>query len=58
MVVHDGRHEDGMRHFLNDVHSLYLKVLLNPFFKPYSRIASPEFDANVKVLARRYLGVA
>ena len=32
------------------------QLLLNPFYKPHSRIESPEFDARVKALARRYLG--
>jgi hypothetical protein len=37
---------------------LYIKALLNPFYAPGSRLDSPEFDARVKQLARRYLGYA
>lgn len=57
MVMYDGaKSEDALKHFFTDVHALYLKHLLNPFYKPHTAIESPEFDARVKALARRYLG--
>jgi len=34
---------------------LYLKALLNPFYKPHSAITAKGFDAKVKALAVRYL---
>ncbi len=38
------------------MHELYIKVLLNPFYAPGSRIDSPEFDARVQDKAKRYVG--
>ena len=54
MLLHDVRNEDGIRSFFNDVHELYVKVLMNPFYQPNTPIASPLFDSRVKTLGRRY----
>jgi trafficking protein particle complex subunit 2 len=57
LLLHDGgRNEDGIRGFFVEVHDLYTKVLLNPFYAPHSRIESRDFDARVRALAKRYLG--
>ena len=54
MLLHDVRNEDGIRNFFHDVHELYVKVLMNPFHGFNTPIASPLFDARVKVLGRKY----
>ena len=36
--------------------SLLSQLLLNPFYKPQSRIESTEFDERVRSMARKYLG--
>jgi|APLak6261665176_1056049.scaffolds.fasta_scaffold09105_3 hypothetical protein len=56
MMLHDGRNEDGIRGFCSEVHELYVKLLLNPFYLPHSRIDNKDFDARIRALARRYLG--
>jgi len=56
MLLHDGRNDDGIRGFCAEVHELYVKVLLNPFYTPHTRIESRDFDARVRALARRYIG--
>ena len=56
LVLHESRNEEGIKSFCADVHELYVKVLLNPLYTPYSAIESRDFDARVKALARRYLG--
>ena len=48
--------QDGIRTFCNEVHELYIKLLLNPFYVPGSRIDHPDFDARVQQVARRYAG--
>ena len=54
MLLHDVRNEDGIRNFFHDVHELYVKVLMNPFYTPNTTIASPLFDSRVKTLGRKY----
>ena len=54
MLLHDVRNEDGIRNFFHDVHELYVKVLMNPFYDPKDPISSALFDARVKVLGRKY----
>ncbi|KAJ3189163.1 Trafficking protein particle complex subunit 2 [Gaertneriomyces sp. JEL0708] len=55
MLLHDTQNTDGIRNFFQDVHELYIKVLLNPFMEPNSKITSPQFDARLKALARKWL---
>ena len=57
MLLHDARNEDGIRGFFTEVHELYVKLLLNPFYVPHSRIEHKDFDARVRALARKYLGM-
>jgi hypothetical protein len=48
------RHTRAAGNFFHDVHELYVKVLMNPFHEFNTPIASPLFDARVKVLGRKY----
>ena len=54
MLLHDVRNEDGIKNFFQEVHELYVKVLMNPFYDPKDPISSALFDARVKVLGRKY----
>ncbi|EOY04763.1 SNARE-like superfamily protein isoform 1 [Theobroma cacao] len=55
MLLHDSRNDDGIKSFFQEVHELYIKVLLNPLYLPGSRITSSHFDTKVRALARKYL---
>lgn len=55
MLLHDTRNEDGIKSFFQEVHELYIKILLNPLYVPGSRITSAYFDTRVRALARKYL---
>jgi hypothetical protein len=56
LILHETRNEEGIRAFCSEVYELYVKVLLNPLYVPYSKIDNRDFDARVRALARRYLG--
>ncbi|KAJ9537757.1 hypothetical protein OSB04_030490, partial [Centaurea solstitialis] len=55
MLLHDSRNDDGIKSFFQDVHELYIKILLNPLYLPGSRVTSSHFDTKVRALARKYL---
>ncbi|CAI9281301.1 unnamed protein product [Lactuca saligna] len=55
MLLHDSRNDDGIKTFFQEVHELYIKILLNPLYLPGSRVTSSHFDTKVRALARRYL---
>ena len=55
LLLHRSRSADAVRASFTEVHELYLKVLLNPFYKPQSPITAKGFDAKVKALAQRHL---
>nr|AFS50006.1 SNARE-like protein [Dendrobium officinale] len=55
MLLHDSRNEDAIKSFFQEVHELYLKILLNPLYLPGSRITSSHSDTKVRALARKYL---
>ncbi|GAQ85877.1 trafficking protein particle complex subunit [Klebsormidium nitens] len=55
MLLHDLKSEDGIKNFFQEVHELYIKILLNPLYVPGSKITSPQFDARVRMLAKKYL---
>jgi hypothetical protein len=57
LLLHDGRSDDVIKAFFRDVHELYLKVMLNPFFMPSSRISTPGFTQKVRILARQHFRV-
>ncbi|CAN7091415.1 unnamed protein product [Brassica rapa subsp. narinosa] len=49
MLLHDSRNEDGIKSFFQEVHELYIKILLNPLYLPGSRITSTHFDTKATV---------
>ncbi|KNE65144.1 hypothetical protein AMAG_10797 [Allomyces macrogynus ATCC 38327] len=55
MLLHDSKNEDGIRNFFTDVHELYVKSLMNPFYEVNDPIDNPAFDLKVRTIARRYL---
>ncbi|KAL6050878.1 Trafficking protein particle complex subunit 2 [Balamuthia mandrillaris] len=55
MMLHDTKNEDGIKYFFHEVYELYLKVLLNPFYKANTPITSSTFQKRVKHLGRKYL---
>ncbi|KAF2068366.1 hypothetical protein CYY_010309 [Polysphondylium violaceum] len=54
MLLHEKKDEDAIRNFFVEVHDLYLKILLNPFYAYNSPITSTAFDNKVKKLGTKY----
>jgi len=54
MLLHDKKDEDAIKNFFSDVHELYVKILMNPFYVVNSSITSSVFDARVKKLTAKY----
>ncbi|KAI8899859.1 Sedlin [Globomyces pollinis-pini] len=55
MLLHDTMNTDGIKHFFQECHELYIKVLLNPFMDVNGIVSSGLFDQRVKVHARKWL---
>ena len=55
LLLHEGRNEDAVKAFFAEVHELYTKQLLNPFYTYDTPIVSPVFNARIRALARRYI---
>ncbi|OAY52670.1 trafficking protein particle complex subunit 2 isoform X1 [Manihot esculenta] len=55
MLLHNPHNDDGIKNFFQEVHELYIKILLNPLYLPGSRITSSHFNTKVRALARKYL---
>uniref|UniRef100_A0A7S1IAV6 Trafficking protein particle complex subunit n=1 Tax=Eutreptiella gymnastica TaxID=73025 RepID=A0A7S1IAV6_9EUGL len=54
LLMQDGRQEDSVKRFFDDVYELYLKTMLNPFYDVSHPITSANFDGRVKTLLAKY----
>lgn len=55
MLLHNGKSDDSIRNFFQDVYELYVKLSMNPFYRYDTPIKSADFDTRVRAVARRYL---
>jgi hypothetical protein len=55
MLLHDHKmDESAIRSFFYDVHELYIKAQLNPFYLKNTPILAPAFDERVRAVSKRY----
>ena len=55
LLLHEGRNDDNIKGFFGEVYEAYVRIMLNPFHGPATKITNKEFDKKVKLLARRFL---
>eukprot|EP00949_MAST-11_sp_MAST-11-sp1_P005286 g5286.t1 len=55
LLMHDNKSDDNVRNFFKEVHELYVKVLLNPFYEWGTAIKSKDFEARVRVLMKTFV---
>jgi len=55
MLLHCGKSDDTIRNFFTEIHELYVRLSMNPFYQFDSTIGSKDFDSRVKAAGRRYL---
>jgi glycosylphosphatidylinositol transamidase (GPIT) subunit GPI8 len=55
LLLHEAKNDEAIRSFFTEVHELYIRVLLNPFYDVNTRIKSPSFDSRVKLIAQSHL---
>ncbi|EJD53873.1 transport protein particle complex subunit [Auricularia subglabra TFB-10046 SS5] len=55
ILLHDGKNDEGIRAFFNDVWELYVKTTMSPFHMVNTAIKSPVFDVRVKASAKKNL---
>lgn len=56
LLLHEGKSDDAIKHFFNEVYELYLRISLNPFHSPASKLTSREFDRKVRAACRKTIG--
>lgn len=55
MILHDIRHDEGIKNFFSDVYETFIKVLMNPFYDTNNKIESPHFERKVLIAAKKHL---
>ncbi|KAJ9459705.1 Trafficking protein particle complex subunit 2 [Diplonema papillatum] len=54
LLMQDREVPDNAKHFFAEVNELYLKVLLDPFYKVNTRISSTVFRQRISQLLKKY----
>jgi len=53
LLLHDKKDEDGIRTFFTEVHQLFIRILMNPFYSLNTPIRSSAFETRVRQLGKK-----
>ncbi|KAL4399296.1 TRAPP subunit [Malassezia pachydermatis] len=55
ILLHQHKHEEGIRLFFTEAWELWLKIIMNPFQEIDKPIQSSSFDTRIRASARKHL---
>ncbi len=55
LLMHEGKNDDNIKNFFQEVYEYYCKALLNPFIDKESKIFSSSFDIKIKYSLKKHL---
>lgn len=53
LLVHEGRQEDAIKLFFNEVYEFYTRMQLSPFFDPNEPVRCPQFEQRVLASSKK-----
>ena len=54
LLLHDGKSEDAIKAFFNEVYDLFVKVVMNPFYETNSKITINSFEERVRHSSKKH----
>ncbi|CAH1726654.1 trafficking protein particle complex subunit 2 [Rhopalosiphum maidis] len=55
IMVHDSKNDEGIKNFFTEVYEMFIKYVMNPFYKLNMPIKCGSFDKKVQFYGRKYL---
>ncbi|XP_037939153.1 probable trafficking protein particle complex subunit 2 [Teleopsis dalmanni] len=55
IMVHDGKTDEGIKNFFNEMYETYVKHSMNSFYKINSPIKSATFEKKAQLFGKKYL---
>ena len=55
LLLHNGKSEDNVRAFFVETHEVFVKYMMNPFVNVDGPVMSPQFNTQIRNLAKRIL---
>ena len=54
LLIENNTDDNSKNMFFNELHELYVKTVMNPFYEANTRINFPAFDSKVKELTKKF----